>query len=145
MSKVPDCELCELAVEPVWRNDLFSVILVDDAAYPGFVRVILHDHVREMSDLSDAQRLAVNEAVHQVELAQRAVLSPHKINVASLGNVVPHLHWHSIPRYEDDAQFPAPIWAAATRVTPPEVLAERRARLPQLRADLVRRFNESFT
>jgi len=145
MRKVPGCELCELAVDPVWRNELFSVILVDDAAYPGFVRVILHDHVREISDLAEVERLAVNEAVYQVELAQRAVLSPHKINVASLGNVVPHLHWHSIPRYEDDAHFPAPIWAAATRVTPPAVLAERRARLPQLRADLIRRFNESFT
>lgn len=145
MTKVAGCELCELAVEPLWRNALFSVILVDDAAYPGFVRVILHDHVREISDLSKDDRLAVNEAVHQVELGQRAVLAPHKINVASLGNVVPHLHWHVIPRYQDDAQFPAPIWAAAARATTPAVLDARRALLPNLRADLVRRFNESFT
>jgi diadenosine tetraphosphate (Ap4A) HIT family hydrolase len=38
------------------------------------------------------------------------VLHPDKINLASFGNVVPHLHWHVIPRFEDDAHFPAPIW-----------------------------------
>jgi len=140
MTRLAGCELCALAVEPIWKNELFSVILVEDAAYPGFVRVIWHDHVREMSDLADADRLALVEAVNRVELAVRAVMAPHKINVASLGNVVPHLHWHIIPRYADDAQFPAPVWAAAVRTTDESVLAARRALLPQLRADLVRRF-----
>lgn len=140
-TRLADCELCQLAVTPVWRNAQFAVILVDDAAYPGFVRVIWHDHVREMSDLVDADRLAINDAVWQVELAVRAVMAPHKINVASLGNVVPHLHWHIIPRYLDDAHFPAPVWAAAVRESAPAVLAERRALLPQLGADIVRRLN----
>lgn len=135
------CELCDLQIAPLWRNRLFSVILVDDAAYPGFVRVIWHDHVREMSDLSDADRLALNEAVHRVELAVRTVMAPLKINLASLGNVVPHLHWHIIPRYADDAQFPAPVWAAAPRQTDAAVLAERRALLPQLRDEIIRRMN----
>jgi diadenosine tetraphosphate (Ap4A) HIT family hydrolase len=147
MTKVAGCELCELfdagtlAGAPIWKNELFSVIMVEDASYPGFVRVIWHDHVREMSDLADADRLALYEAVNRVELAVRAIMAPHKINVASLGNVVPHLHWHIIPRYADDAQFPAPVWAAAVRTTDESVLATRRALLPQLRADLVRRFN----
>ena len=140
MTRVAGCELCALAAAPIWKNELFSVILVEDAAYPGFVRVIWHDHVREMSDLADADRLALYEAVNRVELAVRAVMAPLKINVASLGNVVPHLHWHIIPRYADDAQFPAPVWAAAVRTTDESVLAARRALLPQLRADLVRRF-----
>lgn len=134
-----DCELCQLAITPVWRDDRLAVILVDDAAYPGFVRVIWHDHVREMSGLADVDRLALNEAVWQVELAVRAVMAPHKINLASLGNVVPHVHWHIIPRYEDDAHFPAPVWAAAVRTSAPSVLAERRALLPQLSAEIVRR------
>ena len=45
----------------------------------------------------------------------RRVLRPAKINLASLGNVVPHLHWHVIARFADDACFPAPIWAPARR------------------------------
>ncbi|WP_426115574.1 HIT family protein [Massilia sp. PWRC2] len=139
MSAPPPCELCQLAVTPLWRSDRLAVILVDDAAYPGFVRVIWHDHVQEMSDLSESERLALNDVVNRVELAVRAVMSPHKINLASLGNMVPHLHWHIIPRYLDDAHFPAPVWAAAVRASAPSVLAARRALLPQLSAELVRR------
>lgn len=139
----PDCELCQLNIAPAWSNELFSVIMVDDVAYPGFVRVIWKDHVREISDLSNADRLALNDAVYRVELAVRAVMRPEKINVASLGNVVPHLHWHIIPRYLDDAHFPAPVWAAAVRETAEPELAARRALLPQLKADIIRRMHES--
>jgi diadenosine tetraphosphate (Ap4A) HIT family hydrolase len=60
--------------------------------------------------------------------------------VASLGNVVPHLHWHVIPRYADDAHFPAPVWAQAVRETDAAVLAQRRALLPQLKQAIERKF-----
>lgn len=136
------CELCDLKAPTVYRNDKLSVIIVDDAAYPGFCRVIWNDHVREMSDLSQKDRLAINEAVYQVELALVGVMKPFKVNLASLGNMVPHLHWHLIPRYEDDAQFPSPVWAPAVRSTDEPVLAARRALLPQLAADIARRLEE---
>lgn len=136
------CELCDLKAPTVYRNDKLSVIIVDDAAYPGFCRVIWNDHVKEMSDLSQEDRLAINEAVYQVELALVGVMKPFKVNLASLGNMVPHLHWHLIPRYEDDAQFPSPVWAPAVRTTDEPVLAARRALLPQLAADIARRFEE---
>lgn len=135
------CELCELAAPTVWQGEKFSVIVVDDANYPGFCRVILRDHVREMSDLSNEDRLLVNEAVYQVELAVREVMQPLKVNVASLGNVVPHLHWHIIPRYADDAHFPAPVWAQAARQTDEAILAQRRALLPALQQAIAKRFN----
>jgi diadenosine tetraphosphate (Ap4A) HIT family hydrolase len=140
--KQAGCELCELRVPVAWQNEKFSVIIVYDAAYPGFCRVIWRDHVREMSDLSVDDRLLLNEAVYQVELAVRDVMRPLKINVASLGNVVPHLHWHVIPRYADDAHFPAPVWAQAARQTDEAALAERRALLPALQEAIVGRFNQ---
>jgi diadenosine tetraphosphate (Ap4A) HIT family hydrolase len=140
MTKLPGCELCELAARPVVRNDQFAVILVDDANYPGFARVIWHEHVREMSDMADADRLLVNDAVWKVEQAVREVMQPLKVNVASLGNVVPHLHWHIIPRYADDAHFPAPVWAQAARATDPAVLEARRALLPELAKAIERKF-----
>jgi diadenosine tetraphosphate (Ap4A) HIT family hydrolase len=56
------------------------------------------------------------DVVFATERALRRIMQPDKINLASLGNVVPHLHWHVIPRWRDDSHFPAPIWAAATRV-----------------------------
>ncbi|RYE63423.1 MAG: HIT domain-containing protein, partial [Oxalobacteraceae bacterium] len=97
MTRLAGCELCELAVSRVVENDKFAVILADEANYPGFARVIWKDHVREVSDLPDEDRLLLNEAVWQLECAVREVMQPLKVNVASLGNVVPHLHWHVIP------------------------------------------------
>jgi len=142
MTKQAGCELCELSMPVAWQGEKFALIVVDDAAYPGFCRVIWRQHVREMSELATADRLLINEAVYQLELAVREVMDPLKVNVASLGNVVPHLHWHVIPRYADDAHFPAPVWAAATRQTDEAVLAARRALLPALADAVARRFNQ---
>jgi diadenosine tetraphosphate (Ap4A) HIT family hydrolase len=139
-TRVAGCELCDLGVPTVVDNDKFAVILVDDANYPGFARVIWKDHVREVSDLADADRLLLNDAVYRLELAVREVMQPLKVNVASLGNVVPHLHWHVIPRYADDAHFPAPVWAQAARATDDAVLQARRALVPQLAEAIARRF-----
>ena len=139
-TRVAGCELCELNVPTVVDTDKFAVILVDDANYPGFARVIWKDHVREVSDLADEDRLLLNDAGYKLELAVRDVMQPRKVNVASLGNVVPHLHWHVIPRYADDAHFPAPVWAQAQRTTPDAVLAERRKRVPELAEAIARRF-----
>jgi diadenosine tetraphosphate (Ap4A) HIT family hydrolase len=58
-------------------------------------------------------------AVLATERALRKALQPDKINLASLGNLVPHLHWHVIPRWRDDSHFPAPIWAAPQRTAVP--------------------------
>jgi diadenosine tetraphosphate (Ap4A) HIT family hydrolase len=139
--KVSGCELCELAASSkVVANDKFSVILANEANYPGFARVIWNAHVREVSDLADEDRLLLNEAVFKLEQAVREVMQPLKVNVASLGNVVPHLHWHVIPRYADDAHFPAPVWAQAVRVTAPEVLEQRRALMPELKRAIERKF-----
>ena len=140
MTRVAGCELCDLSAPAVVDNDKFAVILVDDANYPGFARVIWKDHVREVSDLADADRLLLNDAVYNLELAVREVMQPLKVNVASLGNVVPHLHWHVIPRYADDAHFPAPVWAPAQRTTDEAVLVARRALVPQLAEAIARRF-----
>jgi diadenosine tetraphosphate (Ap4A) HIT family hydrolase len=140
VSKLPGCALCELAVAKVVANDKFAVILADEANYPGFARVIWNEHVREVSDLSDDDRLLLNDAVWKLEQAVREVMQPLKVNVASLGNVVPHLHWHVIPRYADDAHFPAPVWAQAVRETDAAVLAARRALLPQLAEAITRKF-----
>lgn len=133
------CELCEPLGPAVYRDGKLSVVMVDAAAYPGFCRVVWNGHVKEMSDLPAADRALLNDAVYRVELALVEVMRPLKVNLASLGNMVPHLHWHVIPRFADDAQFPSPVWAPAVRATEEPVLAARRALLPQLAAEIVRR------
>jgi diadenosine tetraphosphate (Ap4A) HIT family hydrolase len=128
----PACELCELAMPTVYSDDKLAVVIVDDASHPGFCRVVWRQHVKEISDLANDDRLLLNDAVWQVELALREVMAPTKVNVASLGNVVPHLHWHVIPRFADDTHFPNPVWAPALRQPDETKLAARRALLPQL-------------
>jgi diadenosine tetraphosphate (Ap4A) HIT family hydrolase len=95
-----------------------------------------------MSDLPDADRLLLNDAVWRLETAVREVMGPDKVNVASLGNVVPHLHWHVIPRYADDVHFPNPVWGAAVREPDEKTLAARRERLPRLKAAILERMSK---
>jgi len=113
------CPLCEGAGgELVWQGPDHRVILADEPRHPGFCRVVWTAHVREMSDLApdDAERLMAT--VLTVERVLRAQLAPDKVNLASLGNVVPHLHWHVIPRWVDDSHFPDPVWATQRREPP---------------------------
>lgn len=133
------CELCEESGgEILFRNEQLRVVLIADANYPGFCRVIWNAHVKEMTDLAIEDRSTLMRAVCQVEAALREVMQPEKINLACLGNMVPHLHWHLIPRFSDDAHFPHPVWAPAVRQTADGVLSHRRALLPALRAAVTR-------
>ena len=116
------CELCSPTSEEVlWQDDQCRVVLVgggEAVAFPGFCRVIWRAHVREMSDLPPAAQRHLLDVVMAVETVVRELVRPDKINLASLGNVVPHLHWHIIPRWCDDSHFPAPIWVVAARPVP---------------------------
>lgn len=136
--RVATCELCDASRgEVIAQTEDWRLILVDDVQYPGFCRVVWNQHVKEMTDLSEQDRDVLMSVVWKVELVLREVMQPHKVNVASFGNVVPHLHWHIIPRYQDDAHFPSPIWAQPK----PEWAdtSARRALLPQLRTALIAR------
>jgi len=99
----------------LWQDDFCRVVLADEPDYPGFLRVILNAHVKEMSDLASADQRRLLDVVLAAEAALRAVMTPDKINLASLGNVVPHLHWHVIPRFADDPHFPNPVWGERKR------------------------------
>lgn len=111
------CPLCTGtgSEDVLWQDTLCRVIWVDETGYPGYCRVILHAHVAEMSDLEASERHRLMDIVCTVEKALREIVQPHKINLASLGNYVPHLHWHIIPRWRNDSTFPDAIWAPEKR------------------------------
>lgn len=114
-------------------NEWLRVMLVDEHDYPGYVRVVWNEHVREMTELSDDERQRLMKTVFAVELAQREVLAPLKINLASLGNMTPHLHWHVIARFADDLHYPQPVWGAPQRTPHDQTLQARRALVDRLR------------
>lgn len=113
---VRNCELCNASGEDVvWRDDFCRIVRVADADYPGFCRVILNLHVSEMTELEPRQRDRLMKAVFATETALRELMKPDKINLASFGNMVPHVHWHVVPRFRDDRHFPNPVWGHAER------------------------------
>lgn len=121
------CALCDgPGGAEVWQDDFCRVVLVEDVEYPGCCRVILNRHVKEMTDLATCDRTRLMGVVWAVEAALREALQPDKINLASLGNLMPHLHWHVIPRFGDDPAFPQPIWAGAQRQARPRPCDQNR-------------------
>ena len=101
----------------MWQDEFCHVVRIDDMDYPGFCRVILNRHLSEMSDLAPAERTRLMVVVFTVEETVRNIMQPDKINLASLGNKTPHLHWHVIPRFKRDRHFPEPIWGVTQRET----------------------------
>ena len=131
------CPLCaEDGGALVWRGERLRVIRAQEAGFPAFYRVVWNAHVAEFSDLTAADRVHCMEAVTLVEQALRQHLSPTKVNIAALGNMVPHLHWHVIARFDWDSHFPSPVWAAAQRPSPAAQEAGLRTLLPALEAQL---------
>ncbi|MDR2032416.1 MAG: HIT family protein [Azoarcus sp.] len=132
-----DCPFCTASQdEIVWRDESCRVVLVADPDYPGYCRVVWNRHVAEMSDLdANARRHLMNVAL-ATERALRASMNPDKINLASLGNKVPHLHWHVVARFSDDRHFPESIWGRTQRPGQPRAAPGREA----LAAGIAREF-----
>ena len=107
------CPLCHAKAETVLHQDNLSrVIQVMDLEWPGFRRVVWQDHVAEMTDLATDQQVAIIQKVLAQETELRQQYQPDKINLASLGNLVPHLHWHVICRWRTDPFWPGSLWSA---------------------------------
>lgn len=109
------CPLCKPTEHDIlWQDDFCRVVLLDDADYPGYCRLELISHIKEMTDLAPVQRGSMMKIVFSVEAALREVLKPDKVNLASLGNMTPHIHWHIVPRFKEDKHFPNSHWGEAT-------------------------------
>lgn len=131
----PDCALCASAGgELVWRDERLRVVLPDEPDYPGFTRVVWTAHAAEMTDLRAADRDHLMAVVWRIERVMRDTMAPEKINLASLGNVVAHLHWHVIPRWRDDRHFPQSIWGQPAGGRDAAIEARRSVALGRLAA-----------
>lgn len=129
------CGYCHPENEYVlWRDDQCRVLFVEQTDFTGWCRVVWNEHLAELSDLDPQQRNRIMQVVAEVEKNIRQLLSPKKMNVASLGTGLPHLHWHIIPRNEDDSHFPEPVWCqplrqGVVRPLPKNFVDEMKARL----------------
>lgn len=109
------CILChETGGTLIYENDFVRIINANDPHYPAFTRVVLQRHVVEMTDLTAQERTRLMNYVYCVEQVQREFLAPDKINLAQFSTMVPHIHWHIIPRFKWDLHYPATFWSTPT-------------------------------
>jgi diadenosine tetraphosphate (Ap4A) HIT family hydrolase len=139
------CVLCdEVGGELVWQDHHCRVVLPAEADYPGFVRVIATQHVSEMTDLTSADRDHLMAVVWTCEKVLREIMEPTKVNLAALGNRVPHVHWHIIARFSDDRHFPNPIWGEPKRQACSNGHMRRQNRAASLPASLALALTQAF-
>ena len=123
------CTLCDTdGGLLIFRSEQLRIIQASEAGFPAFYRVIWSRHVAEFSDLTPDERETCMNTVVAVEQILRTQLQPTKVNLASLGNMVPHLHWHVLARFDWDSHFPAPVWSAPQRTVNAEKLADLTSR-----------------
>lgn len=110
------CAICNATEgEILWSNTIIRVVLLDHPDYKGYCRVELIKHTKEMTDLDESLQLNIMRSVFKVEEILRKIFNPEKINLASLGNKMPHIHWHIIPRFKEDPHFPNSHWGEKLR------------------------------
>jgi diadenosine tetraphosphate (Ap4A) HIT family hydrolase len=111
--------------------------LHEDQFFPGWTLLILKRHATELYELDRDERGALVEALTEVSRALAQTFDAVKMNYELLGNQLPHIHWHLVPRCADDPIPRQPVWTLShePRPLPP---AERRARIEAIRAHLGR-------
>ena len=110
------CAICNRSEgEMIWHDKTLRVVLLNHPDYKGYCRVELIAHQKEMTDLDEALQFNIMRCVFKVETILRKIFKPEKINLASLGNKTPHVHWHIIPRFKEDAHFPNSHWGEKLR------------------------------
>ena len=105
--------------------DAARVFLHEDQFFPGYVLLVLRRHATELYELSPAERRTLIEELSRVAEALARVFRPVKMNYELLGNQVPHIHWHLVPRLSTDPEPHAPIWRVVHEPAPLEAAAAR--------------------
>lgn len=116
---VEDCWICQNLNEPrhlIVHDTRTSVTKLNpDQFFQGYVFVTLKWHAEELFELDDKNRRRFLEDMSRVSSAIARALRPDKMNYELLGNGMPHLHWHLVPRYKSDPFWGRPIWSGARK------------------------------
>jgi len=115
MNNMTDCPMCrrwedEKDLQVIELQNSY-VTLNRDQFFPGYTLLFTKDHVTELFHLHRDVRSALMEEVSTVAKALFTIFKPDKINYELLGNMVPHIHWHIVPRFASEPLWPRPIWA----------------------------------
>ena len=97
----------------IYQDDLIKVE-IEPFEIP-WLKVFTQEHIKELSLCDDELRFYLFETINIIEKTMLKILNPDKINIASFGNYVPHVHFHIQARYKNDSYFPEPTWGIKQR------------------------------
>jgi len=106
--------------------DLCQVRLHHNAAFPWILLIPKLEGIVELLELNPSEQQCLMQEIVLASQIMRNLFQPTKLNIASLGNIVPQLHIHIVARYENDKAWPGPIWnSGVNAIYDPETQLER--------------------
>jgi diadenosine tetraphosphate (Ap4A) HIT family hydrolase len=97
----------------VWQNENFY-ILKHESPLP-WLKLFTKEPYKELTEIPKEQRDKLYTLIENIELAIIEFYNPDKVNIASFGNMLPHMHWHIIARFKNDPYFPKTTWEEPVR------------------------------
>lgn len=111
MNKDNNCMYCsmdhrvtDLMIE-VCKLSVSTLFLFKDQTHKGRCIVAYKDHVKELFELDEKELISYAKDVAKAAGAISKAFSPDKINYATFGDKVPHIHFHLVPKYEGGVNF----------------------------------------
>lgn len=101
----PFCSLEDFKSQLIHEFEHVYWIAAKNQYYEGYSILVSKSHVREWCDVPDDIAFVIHNNIRLVTRKIQEKFQPRKINIASFGNVVEHLHWHIVPRYSTDPDY----------------------------------------
>ena len=97
----------------IYQNEIIR-IETEESEIP-WLKIFTQNPYKEMSELPHDLKYEIYELLDLIEKEMIRYYRPEKINIASFGNYVPHVHWHIMARFKEDSYFPEPMWGEKQR------------------------------
>ena len=126
-----NCPLCQTRPDideysfKIIELDVSTLYLERDQQYAGYcVLKFTKRHATGLEHLTAEEHASFARDLKTAADAIYRAFTPDHMNYATLGNVIPHLHYHLIPRYKDDGRWGAPVWLTDLKDMPRKALKD---------------------
>ena len=97
----------------IYKNELIK-IEIENSEIP-WLKIFTIENIKEFSECNTQTKQEIFKYLDIIEKEMLDYFKPKKINIASFGNYVPHVHFHIMARFEEDSYFPEPMWGEKQR------------------------------
>ena len=97
----------------LFKNDLIK-IEIEPSEIP-WLKIFTNEPIKEFSNCDENTKKEIWKYLDLIEKEMISYFKPEKINIASFGNYVPHVHFHIMARFKEDSFFPEPMWGKKQR------------------------------